>query len=628
MELRVPIILKDPEVSRYKDLPLTTPVVLKGDERYLDGPVCERVAVLDFDPESGLLSPGAVFRPAPTGDSGTYHLERPRDLKDPQVTQVSVFGTVLQTIAMFEEPDVLGRRLTWAFGGPQLLIVPRAGEWANAFYERESRSLQFFFFRPADGGHVVYTSQSQDIVAHEAAHAILDGIAPDLYHALSPQAIAVHEAVADLTALLMALRTRQLSERVLEQTGGSIKQSSAFSGLAEQYANALYSDRLFLRDLLNNATLDPDASRSPTDTSEPRLVDRSSPHDLSLVLSGALYATMVELHESLKTEYAAKPVAKSSMVAEAEQSLPRPAVAGQGLVEDDDAELDESGGLTAMASANQAPPAPGGQASVDDAQWAEARRRVSGKALYVATQRFKRTVFRALDYLPPGELSFADVGRAIMASDEASHPDSGEMRQWIADEFVRRHIVKRPGDLEVETNFENAAVAKLDLAVLADSDWAAYQFANRNRKLLGIPRGIPFRVLPRLNVKKLYYHQGGPAELHECILKVSWSETEDNRVGTSLAKKRQITVGTTLAIDSKTRRVRAKLTSDRSDAAREDRDRLLARLLDEGTLRLGDEALGPDGRLLASAIRAEVVDGLFRVRGTARTLHLQPLDES
>ena len=38
-----------------------------------------------------------------------------------------------------------------------------------------------------------------------------------------------------------------------------------------------------------------------------------------------------------------------------------------------------------------------------------------------------------------------------------------------------------------------AAVSKLDLKALVERDWAAYEFANNNRRLLGIPPGIHFR---------------------------------------------------------------------------------------------------------------------------------------
>jgi len=35
-----------------------------------------------------------------------------------------VFGAIYKAIEMFEEPDAMGRRISWAFGAPQLLVVP------------------------------------------------------------------------------------------------------------------------------------------------------------------------------------------------------------------------------------------------------------------------------------------------------------------------------------------------------------------------------------------------------------------------------------------------------------------------------------------------------------------------
>jgi hypothetical protein len=316
MRVRVPIIVKDPEVTEWKGVPSTEPFVIASEEVFLDGPITPRVAILDFDAKTGQIEPPVPFAPPAAPDKpGTYTAARAASESGEPVGRqegnVSVFGTVLKTLAMFEEPDALGRRIVWAFDAPQLLVVPRAGEWANAFYERESHGLQFFYFTVPGGGRI-HTAHSQDIVAHETAHAILDGIAPDLYHAYSPQALAIHEAVADLTALLSAFRSRTLAEQVLRDTNGSIASSTAFTGIAEQFAGALRENRPYLRDLANTKSLSPRAR--PEDR-----VDRSEPHDLSEVLSGALYRVMVKLHESLKDEFAGAGEARASLV-EAEET--------------------------------------------------------------------------------------------------------------------------------------------------------------------------------------------------------------------------------------------------------------------------------------------------------------------
>ena len=256
-----------------------------SDETLLDGPVCERIAVLDFE-ETGALRTGVTFEP-PSGRRTLARYAVVKNRSDRDFQNVSVFATVLKTIAAFEREDVLGRRVRWAFDGPQLLIVPRAGEWANAFYERESRSLQFFHFDSDKHQRTIYTSLSHDIVAHETGHAILDGIHPDLYDAVSPQGLAIHEGVADLTALIMSLSSGTLRKKVLDDTRGSIKGMTAISAVAEEFGSALYGNRP-LRSLWNHAKLDSSS------------IDLSEPHDLSQVLSGALFRVLHEAHEQLK----------------------------------------------------------------------------------------------------------------------------------------------------------------------------------------------------------------------------------------------------------------------------------------------------------------------------------------
>ena len=130
---------------------------------------------------------------------------------------------------MYEDQGVLGREVRWAFDAPQLLIVPRAGLMENAYYERDSHSLQFFFFPSSqDEKEMVYTSLARDIVAHETGHAILDGIAPHLWFAITPQSRALHEAIGDLTALLVSIESNKLRESVLKKTNGSIQRFDPF----------------------------------------------------------------------------------------------------------------------------------------------------------------------------------------------------------------------------------------------------------------------------------------------------------------------------------------------------------------------------------------------------------------
>ncbi|MBU7048482.1 MAG: hypothetical protein HXS54_18780, partial [Theionarchaea archaeon] len=72
----------------------------------------------------------------------------------------------------------------------------------------------------------------------------------------------------------------------------------------------------------------------------------------------------------------------------------------------------------------------------------------------------------------------------------------------------------------------------------------------------------------------------------------------------------------------------AVLTSDHSKRPeelheqQEDRDHLLAWLVDEGLLKLDYQAIGPDDKELNSVISAEQTHGAMRVRGTARMLHI------
>jgi len=560
MKVRLPLMIQDPSTAINKKMgKMTEGFDLESDDVFLDGPVTRRVAVLDFCPETGKLIEGAVFVPPKKGQKlGKYDVDK-ENIYSEKFIQVSVFGMIMKTISMFEKYDILGRPVTWAFPAQQLLIVPRAGKMQNAYYERDSHGIQFFFFPDPDHpGKTIYTSLSRDIVAHETGHAILDGIIPDLYNAVTPQSLALHESIADLTALLMSFSSHTLREFVFNETNGCITESSGFSAIAEQFGNAILRDNQPLRSLYNSKTMNPKDKKNG--------IDRSDPYELSEVLSGALFNVMGKIHEKLK-----KKIATAENITEFS---------------------------------------------------------ASGKALFIGSEQFKRMVFRALDYLPVGDVSFADYGRAIIAADQTYYPKEEELRDWIRDEFVKRYMVEGKKTLKVDSNYDHSLVKNLDIDALVNSDWAAYKFADENRKALFIPPGVPFRVLPRLDVTKGYYEEDGKKKYRECIFKVTWSQEESNQKGKVFPSKRQVAVGTTLVIDWDNRKIRSLLTSNRNALKNEkkeqinDRDLFLKRLVDSGVMELGPRATGFDGKPLLSVIKGDITDGILRVRGTLKTLHI------
>lgn len=538
----------------------------RATEPLLDGPISRRVAVIDLDPDTGAVLPGARFIPPKGKKQGCYEIKSELDFAASDFKQVSVFTAVMKMMSIFETPDVLGRKLRWAFNGEQLLIVPRAGKMPNAFYHRDSRSLQFFFVDDPDKpGELVYTCLSPDVVAHETTHAILDGIAPDLYNATSPQSLAMHEAIADLGAVMLAVRTDRLLREVMLATDGDIRKAKAFNMIAQQFGAALYGEGRPLRDLFNKASM-----------SKPGELDLNEPHDLSTVLTGALYALLVNEYETIRKEdYEEKLAQEKSKRKQA--GLPSP--------------TKEEGD--------------------------KIRFSVSGFALFKASEKFKRIAFRALDYLPAGEVSFADYGRAMVAADTYSNPDDPEPREFIKEEFERRGMVDAAASLDpVDPGFE--LPADLDLEQLVHSDWAAYQFAERWRKELMIPAGIPFEVRPRLEVtRKTWRKNGQPAMTRALLFKVAWQAAQEFQSGDFFSEV-AVTRGTTLAIDWETRKVRTLLSTSpdhpsQSDASTSRNDAMREAFLTSNIA---------DGLLELGSPNVQIQNNTLRVRAMGQMLHM------
>lgn len=188
----VSVLAQDPGV-RHDGRILTARVAVPWEE--LDpGPIGHRVQLVDYD-----ASAQTLYRPAPVADedfgppAGDAAI-----LGDPAFHARNAYALVMLTLGRFEY--ALGRRVSWGFAAHQLKVVPHAFEEPNAFYSREAQALLFGYYRGPQG--LVYTGLSHDIVVHETAHALLDGLRSRFLAPSSPDQAAFHEAFADLVALL------------------------------------------------------------------------------------------------------------------------------------------------------------------------------------------------------------------------------------------------------------------------------------------------------------------------------------------------------------------------------------------------------------------------------------------
>jgi hypothetical protein len=548
MKTKLRVVVEDSlATSKYKLAPAEN-IWIENERFFLDGPVAERVAIIDRDPETGQLREPVKWS-SNKPEIGYYAI--PKELTSPGGIAVSVFGLVLKTLALFERDEILGHPVKWAFDSPQLFIVPNAGTWQNAFYDRYSRSLQCFSFKGPDDAPI-YTALSSDIVTHETGHAIFDGLARALYDALTPQSLALHEAIGDLTAIIMSLQSSNIRDWLVNECGGKLSGNTPVSQLATEFGYAMGLGRP-LRDAHNNCTM------------ENRTSDE--PHDLSRVLTGAFWSALVKVH--------------NNSLDNAIKNNKNPGISGK---------------------------------------------RLAGDTLGSSIRAIRCMLFRALDYIPPAETTFADYCRAVLRADEVLYPkDDDGYRQILKDEFLDRNIINDIREFECAPEVE---WIDANLDEILDSEWTAYAFAEKMRPLLKIPPKIPFRLLPRQDVKRSY--RVGHDELgysKEFVFQVTWEKPEENIGASGLASRRSVFHGTTLVLGREPNKkgqvpVLSCLTTDRSDKAVQDRNNMVSRLYQRGQLDIGSGWSSFSSRLLAPKVFGRITDNMLRLRGTARLLHL------
>lgn len=146
-------------------------------------------------------------------------------------------ASVANTIKIFEE--ALGEPIRWAFNGTQIRINADAGEDLNAYYTRQGKSLNFFHATDPVTHQVVKSGASGEVVAHEAGHAILDGLRPGYLSSWSPDPGGFHESFGDVLAMLCCLQDERTLDKVVQQTGGDLSIPNVASNLGEELGSAI-----------------------------------------------------------------------------------------------------------------------------------------------------------------------------------------------------------------------------------------------------------------------------------------------------------------------------------------------------------------------------------------------------
>lgn len=402
---RLRVYAFDPQASVELDTAVINDAIIKlpWETRWEDplerGPVNDYLEVLDFDPSSGVFyAPVDLNDPILLAQDGLAPSEG-----RPQFHQQMVFAVAMDTIRTFER--ALGRPVLWAGDKKaaqgsleqaftqRLRIYPHALREANAYYSPQKRALLFGYFKaPSDdsvGGRWVFTCLSRDIVAHETTHAILHGMQQRSIEPSNIDALAFHEAFADIVALLQHFSMGDVVRHELSRSRGSLREQGLLTGLARQFGQATgrKGSLRYALDLLSQNTSAGAASEAPPAD----LAHTLEPHARGGFLVAAVFDAFVTIYERRA------------------------------------ADLFRLGRSTTPAASPDLP--------------AELIGRLAKEAAKAA-EHVLRMCVRALDYIPPVDLHFGEYLRAVITADTDLVPDD-PMRYRVAfvEAFKKRGVV-------------------------------------------------------------------------------------------------------------------------------------------------------------------------------------------
>jgi hypothetical protein len=364
-----------------------------------DGFAGEYLEIDDVDAKGNRYQPANLNDPRLLAQDGYSPSEG-----NPQFHQQMVYAVAMNTIRHFERS--LGRPVLWRprpnplneFDDsqfvPRLLVRPHALHQANAFYSPAEVALKFGYFEasgnePGDlvPGSRIYTCLSHDIIAHETTHAVLDGMYRRFNEASNPDVLALHEAFADIIALMQHFTLPEILTAEIARTRGNIEAESILGSLAVQFGRGLGH-----RGALRNAIGEKKNGvwvRNPPDATE--LSRRLTPHSRGAILVAAVFDAFLAIYKARTGD------------------LLRLYTGGSGIL-------------------------PSGAIHPDLVKrLADEAAKSAGHVLHMC--------IRALDYLPPVDVTFFEYLRALITADfDLVRDDKHNYRVAFVEAFRRRGI--------------------------------------------------------------------------------------------------------------------------------------------------------------------------------------------
>lgn len=375
----------------------------------LPGPVGKYLAVIDYDASNNVYyEPVDLDDPAVLLRGGLDPSE-----SDPRFHQQMVYAVASETIRRFEL--ALGRRIRWGFRGGKkndpfrgkLRILPHAMQEANAYYDRNLRALVFGYFPASETdpgtnlpGQTVFTCLSHDIIAHETAHALIDGQREFFLESTGPDTPAFHEGFADIIALFQHFSYKEALLEVIQKLGGQIYRSRIGPNVQPEGGRPVIQDELsksnplvelaqqFGEALGMRAALRQALGTPPNSNALKTLFE---PHERGAILVAAVFDAYFTIY--MRRTRDLMRIAQSS-----------------------------------------------GSATTPGNLHHDLANRLAGEAAKAA-QHFANICIRALDYCPPIDISFGDFLRAMITADYDLVPgDRHGYREALIEAFRLRGI--------------------------------------------------------------------------------------------------------------------------------------------------------------------------------------------